>query len=681
MKGEGKTVMMKSRLKWVGLVGLVLSALSLFVHFLLARFTEDGFSEYQTSITIFSWRPIFENVDIPTTSPLYRRLWGPVRHLESLHPHANPRGNYAEPSMQTNGFIFVRIQGGFHEIRNSICDVVAVSRLLNATLVVPEIQSTTSSKGISSEFKSFSYLYSEEQFMTALAKDVRVVKTLPKDLKGARRKKKIPLFRVPYQASPYFFLHHVLPVLNKHSVVELVVSDGGCLQAILAPQFEELQRLRCRVSFHALRFRQEVQELATNILHRLRSPGRPFIAYDPGLTRDALAYHGCAELFQDVHTELIQHKRAWMLKRGIVKGSLSVDSAGKRLNGSCPLMPEEIGILLRAYGYSWDTIIYVSGGEVFGGQRTLIPLHSMFENVVDRTSLSSSWELNRIYGRESNLASDYPKKLTPVNVELKREAWKLAGPRPRPLPPPPARPKYPYNIEGWWGWVAESDNEPDSTVMELRMNAHKLLWEAIDYVVCVEADVFVPGFDHDGKGHPNFATLVMGHRLYQSAASRTYRPNRKQVVKFLEETRDHLYQANRTWLTSIRKHLRNSLLDGLTEASVKSKSLSFLSYPVPECSCSSHDPAKSTSHTSSSSHSLHAALGSVHHCPAWMDTGVTSLSIEKERDEDLDEDDTSSSGLFLRNSSGAAHENGSGEASKEEAQLEDQEELEGGERR
>lgn len=29
-----------------------------------------------------------------------------------------------------------------------ICDVVVVSRLLNATLVVPEIQSTTSSKGI-----------------------------------------------------------------------------------------------------------------------------------------------------------------------------------------------------------------------------------------------------------------------------------------------------------------------------------------------------------------------------------------------------------------------------------------------------------------------------------------------------------------------------------------------------
>lgn len=33
-----------------------------------------------------------------------------------------------------------------------ICDVVVVSRLLNATLVIPEIQSTTSKKGIRLNF-------------------------------------------------------------------------------------------------------------------------------------------------------------------------------------------------------------------------------------------------------------------------------------------------------------------------------------------------------------------------------------------------------------------------------------------------------------------------------------------------------------------------------------------------
>ncbi|KAG8384564.1 hypothetical protein BUALT_Bualt04G0130900 [Buddleja alternifolia] len=684
--GEGKAVVFKSKLKWVALFGLVLSAFSLFTHFLLARYTDGfAFSEYKSSITIFAWRPIFENADLSTTTALYRRLWGPVRRLESIHPYANPRGNYVAPPSQTNGFIFVRIRGGFHEIRNSICDVVVVARLLNATLVIPEIQSTTSSKGISTQFKSFAYLYNDDQFMAALADDVKIVKTLPKNLKGARRKKEIPSFKVPNSASPYFYLHHVLPVLNRHSVVELVVPDGGCLQALLPSHLEEYQRLRCRVAFHALRFREEVQELATKILYRIRASGRPFIAYDPGMTRDALAYHGCAELFQDVHTELIQHKRAWMIKRGIVKGNLSVNSAEQRLNGLCPLMPEEIGILLRTYGYSWDTIIYLSGGEVFGGQKKLIPLHAMFENVVDRTSLSTPWELNKMYGREANLVDKSPNTFIPPVKEEKRkpDAWKTSGPRPRPLPPPPPRVKYPYNIEGWWGWVAESDNEPESTVMELRTNAHKLLWEAIDYTICVEADIFVPGFDRDGRGNPNFASLVMGHRLYQFAASKTYRLDRKEISRRLEEIHDHYYQANHTWMTSLRRQMRRNLVDGLAEQFTKSKPLSFLSFPLPECSCSRNDSIEVSSHASSPSvHSkLHDVLGAMHHCPSWMDGGdhVVSRSRDKEsEEEDLDEDD---SGALLFRQSGESSNEGVAEMSnKEETQIEDQEELEGGER-
>ncbi|KAM7279640.1 hypothetical protein ACFE04_006774 [Oxalis oulophora] len=646
----------------------------------------DALAEYQSSITIFSWRPIFENVDFNKNnlnSPLYRRLWGPVKHLESLHPDANPRRYYpTEPPPQTNGFIFVRIQGGFHEIRNSISDVVAVARLLNATLVMPEILSTTSSKGISSQFKSFAYLFNEDQFMVALTKDVNVVKTLPKHLKWARRKKEIPSFRVPYTASPYYYLHNVLPMLQKHSLVQLVIPNGGCLQAILPPQFEEYQRLRCRVSYHALRFRQEVQELATKILQRLRAPGKPFIAYDTGLTREALAYHGCAELFQDVHAELIQHKRTWMIKHGVIKEKLTVDSAKQRLKGLCPLMPEEVGVLLRAYGYSGDDVIYVSGGEVFGGQRTLTPLHAMFENVVDRTSLSTSWELSTLYGREANIDEYTNPKTQPVIAkQVTPEEWKYAGPRPRPLPPPPAQPKY-YSIEGWWGWVARSDNEPDSTVMELRTNAHKLLWEAIDYAICVEADVFIPGFDRDGKGHPNFGSLVMGHRLYQSAALKTFRPDRKEVARLLEDTREHLYQANHTWIMSVRRHLRNSLLDGLTVAYNTSKPQFFLSHPVPECSCLRRDQSSQTSSRSTlnskSYLQVQAALGNLHQCPAWMEKEITSRLKDKEMDDDLDEDDPSlTSELFFNIS--RLEESGSTETNKEEVHLEDQEDTEGGE--
>lgn len=89
----------------------------------------------------------------------------------------------------------------------------------------------------SSQFKSFAYLYNEDRFMEALAKDITIVKALPPNLRGARIKKEIPSFRVPFSASPYYYLNHVLPVLTQRSVVELVVYDGGCLQVNWKPKF------------------------------------------------------------------------------------------------------------------------------------------------------------------------------------------------------------------------------------------------------------------------------------------------------------------------------------------------------------------------------------------------------------------------------------------------------------
>lgn len=152
---------------------------------------------------------------------------------------------------------------------------------------------------------------------------------------------------------------------------------------------------------------------------------------------------------------------------------------------------------------------------------------------------------------------------------------------------------------------------------------------------------------------------------------------RKEIAKLLEETREHLYQANHTWLTSIRRHLRRSLVDGAIEASAKSKPFSFLSHPVPECSCSRSNITETSAHTSRpSSHTqVDAVLGVTHHCPRWMDGETISRSKDKETEEVLDED-VSSFGLFFKNGVGS-HESGGGEINKEENQLEDQEELEG----
>lgn len=188
------------------------------------------------------------------------------------------------PNVQNNGFIYAKIFGGFGNIRTSvcsyfpfkmsftisillslcnswqtwqICDLVAISRLLNATLVIPEIQQSLRSKGIrytvfqsewknivpkclswvrlylilcSSMFKSFSYIYDAEKFIAALANDVIIVTDLPPNLKEARKRKQLPTYRPQSTDSPSFYRNNILPKLKKAKVIGLIITDGGCLQ-------------------------------------------------------------------------------------------------------------------------------------------------------------------------------------------------------------------------------------------------------------------------------------------------------------------------------------------------------------------------------------------------------------------------------------------------------------------
>lgn len=54
----------------------------------------------------------------------------------------------------------------------------------------------------------------------------------------------------------------------------------------------------------------------------------------------------------------------------------------KRKEGRCPLEPGEIGIILRAMGYTKETQIYVASGKVYGGNTRMAPLRNMFPNLV-----------------------------------------------------------------------------------------------------------------------------------------------------------------------------------------------------------------------------------------------------------------------------------------------------------
>ncbi|KAL8267371.1 hypothetical protein R6Q59_004715 [Mikania micrantha] len=620
--------MMRSKIKWLALGGLALSFLSLLVHVFLAN----------TSVELMQFSVMTQfiedlNMDAVGKQGIRsKRLWEKVKPLEVLQPYANPRSKYPVPlpAEQSTGFIYAKIFGEFEKIRSSICDLVAISRLLNATLVIPEIQESTSSKGISPEFKSFSYLYNEEQFITSLKNDIIIVKSLPPKLKEARKRKEFPTFKPKKLASPDYYIRELLPDLKKSKVIGLVIMDGGCLQPILSSKWVEYQRLRCRVAFHALHFRPEILALAHLMVKRLRASGQPYLSYHPGLVRNSLAHQGCAELFQDVHTQLIQYRRAQMIKQKIIHDELNVDSYIRKANGSCPLMPEEVGLLFRAMGYPPTTRIYLAGSETFGGQRVMIPLRAMYPNLVDRSNLCNKYELSKLFGNEGLLVINPNPPVSKRPKVLKKE-WDQAGPRPRPLPPPPDRPIYQHEKEGWYGWVAEKDSEPDPSPIDLRDKAHRLLWDALDYVVSVEADAFFPGFNNDGSGLPDFASLVMGHRLYELASARTYRPDRKFLANLFNSTQDHLYFPKRGWILAARKHLNDSLgEEGLERQLIQSKAMSFLSHPIPECSCTI------------------SKTGGKNTCPKWIEASLaksrlqesTAVSENEQPDDDESDEQT-----------------------------------------
>ncbi|XP_074562327.1 protein EMBRYO SAC DEVELOPMENT ARREST 30-like [Curcuma longa] len=621
----------KSKIKLAALVGITFSVFSLLVHLFVANYTVGGFRQYKLQ----------DDYPYPLGhKPRPRRLWGPVASLEVLHSYAKPRSSYPHVPNQQNGFIYAKIFGGFEKIRSSICDLAAIAKLLNATLVLPEIQQSVRSKGISPRFKSFSYLYDEEQFISALSEDVVIVKTLPADLKEARKKAKFPSVSPKPSASPNFYIRDVLPEFKKSKVIRILISDGGCLQAILPSSMDEYQRLRCRVAFHALQFRSEIRALGNRIVERLRATGSPYLSYHPGLMRDVLAFHGCAELFQDVHTELIQYTRKQLINQGVIADDLVADSFARKQNGSCPLMPEEVGFILRAMGYPANTIIYLAGSETFGGQRILVPLRAMYMNLVDRTFLCSKKELSSLIGPEYPLPSNIPQPPFVKSEKQLIEEWKKAGPWPRPLPPPPARPFYQHEKEGWYGWVAETDTEPDPLPMDLRNQAHRLIWDALDYYVSVEADAFFPGFNNDGSGWPDFSSLVMGHRVYQTASGVTYRPNRQILAEWLSSVRDNLYHPPHNWTALVRDHLNRSLgVNGFIAEFESSKSVSFLSHPFPECFCRTSKSSVIPDHAMSNN--LKSQYISEDECPEWMVRGLAMAfsNAPAAKDDDIEEDE------------------------------------------
>lgn len=73
------------------------------------------------------------------------------------------------------------------------------------------------------------------------------------------------------------------------------------------------------------------------------------------------------------------------------------------------------------------------------------------------------------------------------------------------------------------------------TTGELGKNTRGLLGSAVDYMVCLLSDIFMPTYD----GPSNFANNLLGHRLYYGFRT-TIRPDRKALAPiFIDREKGH----------------------------------------------------------------------------------------------------------------------------------------------
>ncbi|GAB4828425.1 O-fucosyltransferase 16 [Ancistrocladus abbreviatus] len=294
----------------------------------------------------------------------------------------------ADDITHPNRYLLIATSGGLNQQRTGIIDAVVAARILNATLIVPKLDQRSYWKDAS----NFGDIFDVNWFISFLSNDVKIMKELPKN--GAKVVSPYRM-RVPRKCNERCYEKRVLPVLMKRHAVQLSKFDYRLANRLQT----DLQKLRCRVNYHALKFTDSIRDMGEILVQRMRLQSRHYIALHVRFEPDMLAFSGCYYGGGEKEIkELGAIRKRWKTLHGS-----NPDKA--RRQGRCPLTPEEVGLMLRALGYGRDVHIYVASGVVYGGEDTLAPLKSLFPNFHSKDTIASKEELEPFSTFSSRMAA------------------------------------------------------------------------------------------------------------------------------------------------------------------------------------------------------------------------------------------------------------------------------------
>ncbi|XP_052170082.1 O-fucosyltransferase 20-like [Diospyros lotus] len=288
-------------------------------------------------------------------------------------------------------YLMVVVSGGMNQQRNQIVDAVVIARILGAALVVPVLQVNV----VWGDESEFSDIFDLDHFKKVLADDVRIVSSLPSTHLMSRP---VEEKRVPFNVTPQWIRAHYLRRLRRDGVLLLRGLDSRLSKDLPS----DLQKLRCKVAFQALRFAPPILDFGNKLTERMRSKG-PYVALHLRMEKDVWVRTGCVPGLSHKYDEMVMNERK--LRPELLTSKSNMSYHDRKLAGLCPLNAQEVTRLLKALGAPKSSRIYWAGGKPLGGKEALLPLMTEFPHLYNKEDLALPGELEPFANKASFMAA------------------------------------------------------------------------------------------------------------------------------------------------------------------------------------------------------------------------------------------------------------------------------------